>query len=235
MATFPLFQVAFWSQTQKKCCPVAVADSSSLRTSHAAMPTNRPRISVSKLPRLADQPKGFLVPAASSHASDKGIISPDHQKISRKWSFKVLNSKVYSISSICFQELYMPSWGNIFSWLIPLKGETLNTSPLKPWKPYGLKKQVVSWEPHQQRDLTVETLKPLRVSTCALPSSVSNVRMMRDEVSKYSVSPQITVLEQDKRLVGWRSLMSLSFDPRDGGFPGGRHGWCYAWSWGWGW
>ena len=143
MATFPLFQVAFWSQTQKKCCPVAVADSSSLRTSHAAMPTNRPRISVSKLPRLADQPKGFLVPAASSHASDKGIISPDHQKISRKWSFKVLNSKVYSISSICFQELYMPSWGNIFSWLIPLKGETLNTSPLKPWKPYGLKNR--SW------------------------------------------------------------------------------------------
>ena len=36
---------------------------------------------------------------------------------------------------------------------------------------------------HQQRDLAVETLKPLRVSTCALPSSVSNVRMMRDEVS----------------------------------------------------
>ena len=58
---------------------------------------------------------------------------------------------------------------------------------------------------------------------------------MRDEVSKYHVSPQITVLEQDKRLVGWRSLMSLSFDPRDGGFPGGRHGWCYAWSWGVGW
>lgn len=150
MATFPLFQVAFWSQPQKKCCPVAVADSSSLRTSHAAMPTNRPRISGSKLSRLADQPKGFLVPAASSHASDKGIISPDHQKISRKWSFMVLNLKLYSISSICFQELYMPSWGNIFSWLIPLKGETLNTSPLKPWKPYGLNK-VVSWEPHQQR------------------------------------------------------------------------------------
>ena len=25
-----------------------------------------------------------------------------------------------------------------------------------------------------------------------------------------------------------------SYDPRDGGFPGGRHGWCYARSWGWG-
>ena len=26
----------------------------------------------------------------------------------------------------------------------------------------------------------------------------------------------------------------ISFVPRDGGFPGGRHGWCYAWSWWWG-
>ena len=34
--------------------------------------------------------------------------------------------------------------------------------------------------------------------------------------------------------VGKDSYSIVSCDPRDGGFPGGRHGWCYAWSWGWG-
>ena len=32
----------------------------------------------------------------------------------------------------------------------------------------------------------------------------------------------------------WMKFARESYDPRDGGFPGGRHGWCYAWSWGWG-
>ena len=166
MATVPLFLVAFWSQTQKKCCPVAVADNSSLRTSHAAMPTNRPRIRISKLPRLADQRKGFLVPAASSHASHEGIMCI-----------------IKSISSICFQEFHIPSWGNIFCWLIPLKAETLNTSPLKPWKPYGLS-EVVSWESQTAQGFNMcYHLLDLLCEWCEI------------KCVKYHVSPEITVLK----------------------------------------
>ena len=69
---------------------------------------------------------------------------------------------------------------------------------------------------HQQRDLAVETLKPLRVSTCALPSSVSNVRMMRDEVSKYHVSPQTFFFTQHPTLNINKGILQLRLLNRSG-------------------
>ena len=124
----------------------------------------------------------------------KGIISSKPWSFKRypeKWSFK-------SFESRCFESLFSRGFH------IPFLGKHLKKQNKSSWNPIGTD-STEGWDPEYEPTEAVEAVRPeevvtwnhinkgilqLRVSC----SGFQHVRMMRDEVSKCHVSPEITVL-----------------------------------------